>query len=67
MKYRLRLSFNFAFALIRKLYKCGYLRIEYGELRTCGGNNGVDYPLTKKETEFLKEELEYGQDIIRED
>ena len=40
-------------ALLKILFTSGYLKMEYGELRTCGTNNGIACPLTKEECEWL--------------
>lgn len=43
--------------IIKKMVECGYLKWTYGELRTCGINNGIAYPLDKEEDNLLKEVL----------
>ena len=46
-----------ALEIIKKMVECGYLKWTYGELRTCGTNNGIAYPLDKEEDKFLREVL----------
>lgn len=69
MKYR-----DYIFTLIKKLFVSGYLDVRYGEITSAGTNSGIEYPLTKKETEEVmsyfgkeqKKENNMAKDEIKE-